>query len=171
MSVLQGWKTGTVKRKLAWRSQQTKFLFTTVFFSLLLQHFILFRIGGGGWTAGVVLQLCARKGCSFRFASRINDGVVEETELSCGVHKRRERKTIQLENECKNGQKEVPFWHFILFRIGGGRVFGRCCSATMCKKRMFIRIRIARQGGGGGGDRVELRGTQEERKRNYPGGE
>ncbi|GIY70694.1 hypothetical protein CDAR_620231 [Caerostris darwini] len=55
--------------------------------------------------------------------------------------------------------------HFILFRIGGG------CSATMCKKRVLIPNRITRQCGVGGGDRVELSGTQEEGKKNYPVGE
>ncbi|GIY70687.1 hypothetical protein CDAR_620191 [Caerostris darwini] len=78
-----GLEDGIVKRKLACRSQQPTFFFVTVFFFLpLLQHFILFRIGGGGCSARVVLQPCARKGCSFRFASRVNEGVVEEIELS-----------------------------------------------------------------------------------------
>ncbi|GIY70702.1 hypothetical protein CDAR_620271 [Caerostris darwini] len=67
----------------------------------------------------------------------------------------------------RDGRRCISFFS----ELGVEGCSGRGCFATLCKKGVLIPIRITRQGGGGGGDRVELSGTHEERKKNYPVGE
>ncbi|GIY70698.1 hypothetical protein CDAR_620251 [Caerostris darwini] len=113
--VLQGWKTVELGGKLLEdrNSQHSFSQQCCCFFLPFLQHFILFRIGDGGCSARGVLELCARKGFFFRFASRANEGVVEKIELS-PVHKREKEKLSSRRISVKMAVERVPFWFLCL---------------------------------------------------------